>query len=375
MEQKFEPLFESLKLPNGSTLRNRFVLAPLTHTLSNDDGTTSSTELGYIEPRAKDVGLAISAASYINIEGKAFPGEPSVSKKEDLPGLKELACTMKKGGAKAVIQIHHGGAKALPELVPNGDVKAPSALSTGGFGHKEPHEVRAMTVEEIQQAIVDYGKAASLAIEAGFDGVEIHGANHYLIHQFVSPFYNRREDEWGEPLRFPMAVVNEVLRVVNEEAPDDFIVGYRFSPEEAEDPGISMELTQRLVSELIEKPLDYLHVSLMDIHSVTREGKYKGQKRIDLLLDWINNRMPLIGVGAIFTADDAVSALSTGVPLVCLGRELLFDPAYISKIKSGQTDEIISYFDPEREDKHQLPERLWEAFASGFYPYPKKEEA
>ncbi|MBI5975823.1 NADH-dependent flavin oxidoreductase [Staphylococcus canis] len=371
MDQKFEPLFKSLTLPNGQTLKNRFVLAPMTHTLSHEDGTISDIELSYIKTRAEDVGLAITAASYTNVEGKAFPGEPSVSKEADLEGLKTLAQTLQTNGTKAVLQIHHGGAKALPELVPNGDVKGPSEVSTIGFGKSEPHDVREMTVEEIQQAIKDFGYATHLAIEAGFDGIEIHGANHYLIHQFVSPYYNRRSDEWGEPLRFPMAIVDEVLRIVKAEAPEDFIVGYRFSPEEAEDPGITMELTKRLVDELIEKPLDYLHVSLMDIHSETREGEYKGQKRIDLLLKWIDYRMPLIGVGSIFTAQDAVDALDTGVPLVCLGRELLFDPQFIHKIETGHPDDIISYFDKTREDKHDLPDAIWDAFAEGMYPSPK----
>lgn len=122
MNTKYEKLFETLELPNGTTLRNRFVLAPMTHTLSNDDGTASDVELDYMESRSKDVGLAITAATYVNEEGKAFPGEPSISKEEDLEGLSELARRMKKGGAKAIVQIHHGGAKSLPEWVPNGDV-------------------------------------------------------------------------------------------------------------------------------------------------------------------------------------------------------------------------------------------------------------
>lgn len=374
MNEKFKPLFETLQLSSEHQLENRFVLAPLTHTLSNEDGTVSETELKYIQSRTKDVGMAITAASYTNIEGQAFPGQPSISKEEDLEGLKQLAQTIKDNGAKAVIQIHHGGAKALPELVPNGDVKAPSDVSTTGFGHNQPHEARAMTTEEVEQAIQDFGHAAHLAILAGFDGVEIHGANHYLIHQFVSPYYNRREDEWSEPLRFPLAVVDEVLRVVNNEADRDFIVGYRFSPEEAEDPGITMELTKTLVEALSEKPLHYLHVSLMVIHSKVREGVYQGEKRINLLLDWINGRKPLIGIGSIFTAQDALEAFNTGVPLICLGRELLFDPAFIRKIKNDQTNEIISYFDQNREDKHDLPKALWKPFVEGWYPSPSKDD-
>lgn len=196
MNNKYKKLFETVTLPNGVSLRNRFVLAPLTHTSSNDDGTISDVEISYIEKRAKDVGLAINAASNVNDIGKAFPGQPSVAHDSDIEGLKRLATAMKKNGAKALVQIHHGGAQALPELTPNGDVVAPSPVSMKSFGQQQEHHAREITTEEIEQTIKDFGEATRCAIEAGFDGVEIHGANHYLIHQFFSPYYNRREDEW-----------------------------------------------------------------------------------------------------------------------------------------------------------------------------------
>lgn len=375
VNEKYEKLFETLELPNGATLRNRFVLAPMTHTLSHEDGATSEVELDFVESRAKDVGLAITAASYVNQEGKAFPGEPSISKEADLEGLKKLAERTKKGGAKAVIQIHHGGAKSLPELVPDGDVKAPSAVSTVGFGHSEPHDAREMTTEEVDQMVKDFGYATSLAIKAGFDGVEIHGANHYVIEQFQSPYYNRRNDKWKDLFALPNAIADEVIRVAQKEGPNDFIVGYRFSPEEAETPGVTMDNTEKLIKHLIEKPLDYLHVSLMDVHSVVRRGEHGGKKRVNLILDWMEDRMPLITIGSIFSADNALSAIETGTPLIALGRGLLFDENFVRKIKEGKEAEITGYFDPEKEDHHHLPDVLWEAFYKKMYPYPEKPNA
>ena len=88
MNSKYEPLFEPVVLPNGVELRNRFVLAPLTHISSNDDGTISDVEVPYIEKRSKDVGLAINATSNVNDVGKAFPGQPSVAHDSDIEGLK-----------------------------------------------------------------------------------------------------------------------------------------------------------------------------------------------------------------------------------------------------------------------------------------------
>lgn len=375
MNNKYEPLFKSLTLPNGVEVRNRFVLAPLTHTSSNDDGTISDIELPYIEKRSKDVGIAINAASNVNDVGKAFSGQPSVAHDSDIEGLKELAQVMKKNGAKAIVQIHHGGAQALPELTPDGDVVAPSAISLKSFGQQEEHDAREMTAEEIEQTIRDFGEATRRAIEAGFDGVEIHGANHYLIHQFVSPYYNRRNDVWADNYKFPVAVIDEVVKAKKAHANDDFIIGYRLSPEEAESPGISMEITEELIHQIANKPLDYIHVSLMDVNSVTREGKYKGENRLKLIHQWINGRMPLIGIGSVFTAEDALNAVENiGVEFVALGREILLDYDFVAKIKEGREDEIINAFDPNREDQHYLTPNLWEQFNQGFYPLPRKDK-
>ena len=375
MNKKYEKLFETVTLPNGVELKNRFVLAPLTHISSNDDGTISDVEIPYIEKRSKDVGLAINAASNVNDIGKAFPGQPSVAHDSDIEGLKRLAQAMKKNGAKALVQIHHGGAQALANLTPNGDVVAPSPITLKSFGQQHEHDAREITPKEIEQTIKDFGDATRRVIEAGFDGVEIHGANHYLIHQFVSPYYNRRNDEWSDHMKFPTAVIDEVLKAKSEYASDDFIVGYRLSPEEAESPGISMEITEQLINTITEKSIDYVHISLGDIHSTTREGKYAGQERLKLIHQWVDGRIPVIGVGSVFTADDALDAIeSTGVELVALGREILLDYNFISKIQEGKEDEILSEFDPHREDKHELTPNLWKQFNQGFYPLPRKDK-
>ncbi|MBY6180034.1 NADH-dependent flavin oxidoreductase [Staphylococcus haemolyticus] len=375
MNKKYEKLFETITLPNGVELKNRFVLAPLTHTSSNDDGTISDVEIPYIEKRSKDVGLAINAASNVNDIGKAFPGQPSVAHDSDIEGLKRLAQAMKKNGAKALVQIHHGGAQALANLTPNGDVVAPSPITLKSFGQQHEHDAREITPEEIEQTIKDFGEATRRVIEAGFDGVEIHGANHYLIHQFVSPYYNRRNDEWSDHMKFPTAVLDEVLKAKSKYASDDFIIGYRLSPEEAESPGISMEITEQLINTITEKSIDYVHISLGDIHSTTREGKYAGQERLKLIHQWVDGRIPVIGIGSVFTADDALDAIkSTGVELVALGREILLDYNFISKIQEGKEDEILSEFDPHREDKHELPPNLWKQFNQGFYPLPRKDK-
>lgn len=374
MNNKYKTLFEKVTLKNGVELKNKFALGPMTHISSHDDGTVSDAEIEYMRLRSKDVGLSISAASNVRDLGKAFPGQPSVVRDSDIEGLTRLADAMKENGAKAILQIHHGGAQAIPRLTPNSDSAGPSPITMQSFDETEPHEVREITEEEIIETIKAFGEATRRAAEAGFDGVEIHGANHYIIHQFVSPYFNKRTDKWGEdPFLFAMKIVDAVTKAKEKYAEDDFIIGYRFSPEEKETPGIRMETTKELIGKLIEKPIDYLHASLSEVHSKTREGKYKDIERIELLHQWIDGQMPLIGIGSVFTADQALRAIEEGnMEIIALGRVLLLDYNFISKIEEGREDEIFEYFDRDREDKYDLPELLWGQLDKGFYPMPKK---
>lgn len=348
----------------------------MTHISSHDDGTVSDEEIEYMRTRSKDVGLSISAATNVTDLGQAFPGQPSAVRDSDVEGLARLADAMKENGAKAILQIHHGGAQALPRLTPDADSAGPSPITMQSFDETEPHDSREITEEEILETIEAFGEATRRAAEAGFDGVEIHGANHYIIHQFVSPHFNRRTDKWGEDrFLFAMEVVDAVTKAKEQYAEDDFIIGYRFSPEEAETPGIRMETTEELLSKLVEKPIDYLHASLSQVHSKTREGKYAGSERIELLHKWIDGRMPLIGIGSVFTADQALRAIEEGnMEIIALGRVLLLDYNFISKIEEGKEDEIFEYFDPDVEDKYELPELLWQQLDYGAYSMPKKDK-
>lgn len=219
-------LFIPFTLNNGVTISNRLVVAPMTHYASNPDGTLSDEERAFITGRSDDFGLFITAATLVHPSGKAFVGQPHAYDDSHLSSLTETANIIKQGGAKAILQIHHGGYQSLPQF---GEVIAPSAIDNG------KHTARAMTTDEILAVIDGFGKATDLAIQAGFDGVEIHGANNYLIQQFFSRQSNKRDDEWGgslsNRLRFPLAVIAKVNEIKAKHARSDFIVGYRFSPE------------------------------------------------------------------------------------------------------------------------------------------------
>ncbi|MBM7653328.1 2,4-dienoyl-CoA reductase-like NADH-dependent reductase (Old Yellow Enzyme family) [Neobacillus cucumis] len=265
MNSKYAPLFESFTFPSGVQVKNRIVLAPMTNFSSNPDGTVTDAEVKYYARRSGGVGMVVTACTYVTANGKGFQGEFGGDRDEFIPSLQQLASGIKEQGAKAVLQIFHGGRQCPPELVPNKEVVSASAVPAEGGGKPVPKE---LTDQEIEAIIHDFGQTTRRAIEAGYDGVEIHGANGYLIQQFFSPHSNRREDRWGgnieKRLTFPLSVVDEVKKVVAEHAEGPFIIGYRFSPEEPETPGITMADTFVLIDALLEKKLDYLHVSLQD---------------------------------------------------------------------------------------------------------------
>lgn len=370
MNQKYAPLFESFSFPNGIQLKNRIVMAPMTNFSSNPDGTVTDAEVTYYAKRSGGVGMVVTACTYVTANGKGFHGEFGGDHDDLIPSLRQLATSIKEQGAKAILQIFHGGREVPPELV-NGDVVSASRIASEGEGKPVPRE---LNDDEIESIIHAFGETTRRAIEAGYDGVEIHGANGYLIQQFFSPHSNRREDRWGgsleKRLTFPMAVVDEVKKIVAEHAKNPFLVGYRFSPEEPQTPGITMADTMALVDVLADKNLDYLHVSLMDFWSVPRRGVEDTRSRIEIIQERAGSKVPVIGVGSIYTADDALKAIQTGVPLLALGRELIIDPDWVQKIKEGRESEIVTKIDKNKQQELVVPDPLWQAIVNtpGWFP-------
>jgi 2,4-dienoyl-CoA reductase-like NADH-dependent reductase (Old Yellow Enzyme family) len=233
---------------------------------------------------------------------------------------------------------------------------------------------RPLSDEEIEGIIHDFGEATRRAIEAGFDGVEIHGANGYLLQQFFSPFTNHREDRWGgsveNRLRFPMAIVDEVKRAVQAHAGAPFLVGYRLSPEEPETPGITMAETFVLIDALADKGLDYLHVSLNDFWSAPRRGTEDARSRMEIIHERVGAKVPVMGVGAIRTPDEAAKALQTGVSLIAIGRELVVDPDWAEKTIEGREAEIATTLTRDDQQKLVVPDPLWQMIlhVPGWFP-------
>ncbi|WP_066047863.1 NADH-dependent flavin oxidoreductase [Robertmurraya korlensis] len=381
MTVKNEDLLSPFRFANGVEIKNRIVMAPMTNFSSNPDGTVTDAEVSYYARRSKGVSMVITACTYVTANGKGFHGEFGGDRDEFIPSLQRVASAIKEQGAKAILQIFHGGRMCPPELVPNGVIVSASDIPAerGGNSTEEPDiKPRPLSEMEVEEMIKAFGETTRRAIAAGFDGVEIHGANGYLIQQFFSPHSNRREDRFGGSLEnrmtFPLEVVDEVKRVVSEHADGSFLVGYRFSPEEPETPGITMSDTLTLVDSLAGKGLDYLHVSLMDFFSTPHRGVQDLSKsRIEYLLETIKNRVPLIGVGSIYTAEDARKAFATGVPLLALARELIIDPDWVQKIAENRENEIVTKINKVNKEKQKelvIPDPLWNAIihSPGWFP-------
>ena len=190
-------VWSSLRFNCGQEISNRFVIAPLTTDASNEDGTAADDELEFVRRRsASGFGATISSAAYIADDGRSWQGI-GVAHEGHLPSLRRLAEAMRAAGGLAILQIYDGGRIARPDLIGEQSMRAPSAVASLRPGAKTP---RAMTADEVEALIESFRQGASLARKAGFDGVEVHGANHYAVHQFFSPRANRRDDKWGGTL-------------------------------------------------------------------------------------------------------------------------------------------------------------------------------
>lgn len=331
---------DSLTFKRGLTLKNRSVMAPMTIYMSFQDGKITTDELDYYSQRTGELGAVITAATMVQEDGKGFEGQPSAASDDMIPSLTKLAGRIKENGTKAILQLHHAGRISSKALLRGTQPVSAGTVKAYRDWVDEPRE---MSEEEIYGVIESFKEATIRAIKAGFDGVELHGANTYLIQQFFSPHSNQKTDQWGGSLEkryhFIDLLVDEVTKVVDESDVENFIVGYRFSPEEKEEPGIRFDDTLYLVDQLSEKSLDYLHVSLRQHDQKSALKDYQEKSLLAYLYEKIDGRLPLISVGSILDGEDANNALENS-DLFALGNAILMDPHWVQKAISGQ-DNLI----------------------------------
>ncbi|WEE35623.1 NADH-dependent flavin oxidoreductase [Lactiplantibacillus paraplantarum] len=326
-----------------TTIKNRIVIPPMTEASALANGAISKDELHYYDIHTGGVGMFITGVMNVSDNGKGFEGEPSVADDKFLPGLEKLASTIKQNGTKAILQIFDAGRMTTSEILRGQQPVSASAVAAPRPGSETP---RALTEAEIEEEIDSFGEATRRAIQAGFDGIELHGANTYLLQQFFSPHSNRRTDKWGGSLenrmRFPLEVIKRVNEVSKKYSDGKFIIGYRISPEEIEEPGIRLADTLKLIDVIANQQVDYLHVSMGNAWRTSLNDSDDAEPIILKIKEVINGRMPLISVGGIEQPDDVKKIMDAGIDFAALGRESLRDPKWVQKVEMGQED-LIRY--------------------------------
>lgn len=307
-------LLEPLSFASGAHLKNRFALAPLTNQQSFPDGRLSDEEFRWLSMRAEGgFGLVMTCAASVSREGVTLPGQLGVHDDMHLEGLTRLAAALTREGAHAVAQLHHGGMRALRTLSGMQPV-APSDDSKTG--------ARALTRDEVQHARDDFIAAALRAERAGFDGVELHAAHGYLICQFLSAHYNRREDEYGGAFENRARLLWEIIEGVRAACRPGFSLGVRLSPERF---GMRMDEILGLAQALMRDPrIDYVDMSLWDVFKEPDDEAYKGKSLMAHFAALERGRARLGVAGDVMTGDAAARCIAEGVDFVLIGRAGIF---------------------------------------------------
>jgi N-ethylmaleimide reductase len=334
MSEDSSPLFQPFKL-GAIEVRNRIALAPLTRNRAIDPDTVPSPLAPLYYSQRADAGLLITEASQISQQGQGYAWTPGIFSEAQVEAWRTVTKAVHDKGGKIVIQLWHVGRISHTSLQPNGGAPvAPSAIAakTKTFipsGFVDTSEPRALETSEIAGIVADYAHAARQAERAGFDGVEIHAANGYLIDQFLRDSTNKRTDRYGgsieNRIRFALEVTDAILRVL---PPGK--VGIRIAPTSAANNVADSNPTAlffSLVAELAKRNLAYLHAV---------EGQ-TGGARDALPFDYFELRKAF-GGGYIanngYTREMAIDAVKSGrADLVAFGKPFISNPDLVERLR------------------------------------------
>ncbi len=326
-------IFEETKIKN-MTLANRFVRSATWEGMATEDGGCTERLVDLMVQLARgSVGLIITGHAYVAKNGPAGPRQLGLYSDELGTGLKNMASAVHRAGGKIVLQLSHAGGLAPSELT-GLEALGPSVIEDQGSP-----VCREITTEEIQHIIRQFGLAALRAKSAGFDGVQIHAAHGYFLSQFLSPFYNKRRDEYGGDIENRARILMAVLRDIRSFVGNDFPMLIKLNSEDFLEDGFTVgEMLQ--VAEMLEGAgIDAIELSGGTAHSgrfwSVRKGRISPENEV-YYKDAANKykkkiRVPLMLVGGIRSYEVAESLVRNGVDYVSLCRPLIREPDLINR--------------------------------------------
>jgi N-ethylmaleimide reductase len=337
-----DPLFSPIQVGELS-LPNRIVMAPLTRSRAGQPGNVPTPLMAEYYGQRASAGLIISEATNISRIAMGYALTPGIFSPEQVDGWRLVTEAVHGAGGRIVLQLWHCGRMSHESLHPGEQPVAPSAIhcedcavftvdSEGKGGLSAVSPPKALSVDEIRATVTDYAAAARNAMAAGFDGVEVHAANGYLIHQFLASNTNRRNDAYGGGLRGRCRFLFEVMDAVLGEVPAKR-VGVRLSPLFGRN-GIAdanpAETFGYVAERLNEQGIAYLHVADTDVMA-------GAAPKMEAMLPFTRPRFrgPLMLNGA-FDPERAAKAIASGdAELVAFGRLYLANPDLPQRIRRG----------------------------------------
>jgi 2,4-dienoyl-CoA reductase-like NADH-dependent reductase (Old Yellow Enzyme family) len=303
----------------GKSMKNRFMLAPMTNTQSHDDGTLSDDEFHWLSMRAKgQFGLVMTCASNVQRNGQGWPGELGIYADYQIPGHQRLVQEIQRHGSLAVVQIFHGGMRCPAEVIGEPPV-CPS--------DNEEHQARGLSLAEVEQLRDDFIAAAVRAQKAGYDGVEIHGAHGYIITQFLSSEINKRTDKYGGSLDNRARLLFEITAGIRQACGQHFLLGIRLSPERF---GMVTTEIKTLSQQLIDSGwIDFLDFSLWDVF---KASGVSGQSMMEYFTSLDRKGVKFTVAGKIKGGSESQQVLEAGIDFVSIGKSAILHHDFPVKV-------------------------------------------
>ncbi len=333
-----DTLFSPFTIKNH-TLRNRIGVAPMTRISSRQHGIPRQDVLDFLVRRARNgAALVYTEAIVTDYESaQGYPNQSRLTTQRQIDAWKKVVDDIRKAGALSIAQIFHCGRVAWPEINPAGRIIAPSALAPrqDNMLTGSPYPVpEAMSRFDIEHVVHGFAETAKGAVQAGFDGVEIHGAHGYLVSQFLSPYSNLREDGYGGSVENRFRFAHEVIQAVAQVMPKDRLLIFRISDWGIVDMDVSLFENQADYQETIRllsgEPIDAISVSTYDFKAAAF-GMNQNMARITRAA----TSLPILICGRIHDRASADQALADA-DVVLSGKSILLNPNWVEDLRSGK---------------------------------------